>query len=103
MTETIHVCRPAVFLRRKMLNCPTCKARRRMSVREAAWYGATVTCCGCGDAWTDGERHQRPFKRGWRTQAVAAAKRDWDNAGPFDKAAYESWFREELGDRVPTA
>lgn len=45
-----------------------------------AWYGPTLTCLGCGDAWTDGELHERPFQRGWRANSIAKAQRDWRSA-----------------------
>lgn len=100
------ICAPPEFLRRFIAFCPTCKGRRRFAGREAAWYGVTVTCCGCGDSWTDGERHPRPFCRGWRAEAAAKAKQLWKTAGKFDPAAHEQWLREQLGERptedVPT-
>lgn len=92
------ICRPPVFLRRRIMFCPVCKHRRRFAVREALWYGPTATCCGCGDSFGDGERLLRPARRGWRKEAVAKAKRTWDAAGPFDRAAWELWFREQLGE-----
>lgn len=101
--STPVICRPSQFLRRKMIHCPICKQLRRMAVVEALWYGATVTCCGCGDSWTDGEMHERPFKRGWRNEAIAKAKRDWDAAGPYDQAAHDAWFREQHAELAETA
>lgn len=95
------VCSPSQYPRRHVRHCPICKRRRRMIALDAVWYGPTVTCCGCGDSWTDGELHPRPFKRGWRAEAIAKAKRDWDAAGPFDQAAYDRWFREEFGEPEP--
>lgn len=92
------LCSPSQFVRRQMLHCPICKAKRRMVSRDAVWYGATVTCCGCGDSWTDGERHERPFKRGWRKDEITKAKKAWDAAGPFDQAAYDAWFNEQMGE-----
>jgi hypothetical protein len=100
--NNLVICRSSDFLMRRILNCPICKRRRRMSVRDALWYGATVTCCGCGDSWTDGELHPRPFKRGWRKTAVAQAKAEWDAAGPFDRAEYDRWFEEQHGGTVRT-
>lgn len=92
------LCSPVQFVRRQMLHCPICKAKRRMVAREAVWYGVTVTCCGCGDSWTDGELHERPFKRGWRREEIAKAKKIWDAAGPFDQAVYDAWFAEQMGE-----
>lgn len=94
---TVHVHLPAEFLLRRRRKCPTCKAVRRFAGRDAAWYGTTWTCCGCGDSWTDGERHQRPFRRGWRAEAIAAAQRTWDEAAAFDPAEHSAWVRAEVG------
>jgi len=54
--------------------CPTCKRRRQFYCWFQEWYGWHETCTGCGDAWTDGEMHERPFQRGWRQKAIAGAK-----------------------------
>ncbi|MBX6386834.1 MAG: hypothetical protein IRZ07_28300 [Microbispora sp.] len=94
---TIIVCAPPVYLHRRITHYPTCQRRRRFSGREQLWYGTTWTCLGCGDSWTDGERHPRPFRRGWRAEAVAAARRDWEQAGRFDRAAHRAWVEEQLG------
>ena len=72
----IHAPRPVEVLRR-IHRCPTCERRRRFVALVYEWYEATWTCCGCGDAWTDGERHERPFLRGWRAKPIAKAKRAW--------------------------
>lgn len=101
MTHTAGaLCAPAEYLSRRILHCPTCKQRRRFAVREAAWYGATVTCCGCGDAWTDGERHERPFKRSWRTEAVADARRTWEAAAAFKDVDHGAWLRRQFGEPI---
>jgi len=67
---------------RKISNCPTCEGSQRFVVVVPAspYYGPTSTCLACGDSWTDGERHERPFRPRWRKEAIAEAKRDWDNA-----------------------
>lgn len=95
---SVIICRPETFLRRRIAYCPTCKQRRRFVGREAVWYGTVWSCCGCGDTWDDGGRRRRPFRRGWRKEAIAKAKRLWDEAGPFDRAAYDRWCREQLGE-----
>ncbi len=76
----VYVCRPATWWGRAIRPCPTCKQRRRMVVALQEWYGAMWTCCACGDTWSDGERHPRPFARGWRAEAAAAAKKRWSEA-----------------------
>ncbi|PRX90691.1 hypothetical protein [Allonocardiopsis opalescens] len=97
MSTSLIICRPSEFLRRTVQYCPTCKRRRRFSIRTAAWYGARVTCCGCGDSWADGERMERPFRRGWRAEAIEKAKADWVAAGPFNRQAWDRWFAEQMG------
>lgn len=57
--------------------CPTCKKSRRFLMVHEEWYGWTLTCLTCGDSWQDGELRERPFKRGWRLDAVLEAKRRW--------------------------
>jgi hypothetical protein len=51
-----------------VLDCPTCERPRRMLARFQEWYGWTHTCAGCGEMWSDGEQHERPFAPGWRRQ-----------------------------------
>lgn len=60
------------------------------------YYGPTLTCLGCGDSWSGGERHERPFKRAWRAEAIAAAHRAWDEAGRHTRTEYEAWLATEL-------
>jgi ribosomal protein L37AE/L43A len=55
--------------------CPTCERHRRMLARYQEWYGTTWTCAGCGDQWTDGERHPRPFAPGWRKDNIEHARK----------------------------
>ncbi len=84
---------PVGIARRRVLHCPTCDSRRRFVERwGGAWYGPTLTCCACGDAWTCGERHPRPFKPRWRQERTAAAARDWTLAlsGPAYRAAVKA-------------
>jgi len=77
----VMVCAPtAQRTQRRILNCPTCKQRRRFICTLYEWYGWLVTCCACGDSWEDGERLPRPFARGWREQAKAKAKAAWKAA-----------------------
>lgn len=54
--------------------CPTCKKRRRFYSWFQEWYGWTSTCTGCGEKWSDGEMHDRPFSPGWRKENIAYAK-----------------------------
>lgn len=96
-TETVVVCRPPNFPIRRILTCPTCKCRRRMAGRDGGpYYGPTLTCLGCGDSWTCGEMHERPFQRAWRTKAIASAKRAWEEAGHHSRAEHTAWLAAEL-------
>ena len=79
---SLFVCGGAAYYQRRIMHCPVCERRRRF-VFAWSWspyYAPIATCCGCGDSWSDGDRHQRPFKRGWRQEAIASAKERW-NAG----------------------
>lgn len=96
------ICSPPSFPIRRVLHCPTCKQRRRFAGHDATWYGPTVTCCGCGDSWTCGEMHGRPFQRGWRAKSIHAAKRAWEEAGRYSRADYEQWRTEELAASAAT-
>ena len=93
----VIICRPSGFPIRRILHCPTCKRRRRFAGRDYVWYGPSITCCGCGDSWSDGERHDRPARRGWRTIEIAAAKDLWNEAGAYTKADHEQWLKQEMG------
>lgn len=62
---------------RRIVHCPTCQKRRRWVGWAQEWYSTIWTCCGCGDSFGDGERMERPFKRGWRSEAIKRAKADW--------------------------
>jgi hypothetical protein len=91
------ICRPPSFPIRRILTCPTEGRRRRMAGRDhGPYYGPTITCLGCGDSWSCGEMLDRPFKRAWRKEAIAAAKRAWDEAGRYSRAEYEQWLADEL-------
>ena len=59
----------------QVTHCPTCDRLRRMSAQFQEWYGWTLTCSGCGDMWSDGEMHPRPFAAGWRRQGREHARK----------------------------
>jgi len=60
------------------------------------YYGPILTCLGCGDSWSCGERLERPFRRAWRRDAIVDARRDWDVAGRHARAEYRAWLDAEL-------
>lgn len=94
---TVIVCYARGFAIRRIMQCPTCKTRRRMVALDEVWYGTSLTCCHCGDHWQDGERYPRPTHKGWRKEAAAKAAAQWIAAGHYDKAAHEQWVRQETG------
>ena len=69
------ICGGYHVLERRIRDCPTEGAPRRMVGGWAPWYGWTIYCLGCGDRWMDGERGERPFARGWRKAAIREAER----------------------------
>jgi hypothetical protein len=95
--SNVVICRPDLFPLRRILHCPTCKRRRRMAILDSAWYGPTVTCCACGDSWSDWERHPRPFRRGWRKEAATGARKTWDAAGQYTRADWSAWLADQVG------
>ena len=72
---TIHIYAPKGECFAAVNDCPTCERPRRMLGWFVEWYGTTWTCAGCGDQWSDGERHARPFAPGWRQEGIAWARR----------------------------
>lgn len=57
-----------------VIDCPTCERQRRASAQFQEWYGWHTICAGCGDSWTDGEMHERPFAPRWRNHSRAIAR-----------------------------
>lgn len=91
---TINVCAPSSYAFRVVMRCPTCKCRRRFVGQAFVYYDTSYTCCACGDSFAGGERFPRPFRRGWRAEASAAAKRVWVSAGT--RAGMVEWSMSEL-------
>jgi hypothetical protein len=94
---SVHINRPTTFYRRRIEYCPFEQRRQEMVVGFAEWYDPTVFCCGCGDCWTAGERHERPLSRYWRRDAVRTIRQLWDVAtyGPSPTLAdFDPSFRE---------
>jgi len=101
MTAVV-ICRPPSFPIRRILTCPTEGRRRRMAGRDhGPFYGPMLTCLGCGDSWSCGERLERPFRRGWRKDAVTEAQQAWVEAGRYTRAEYRAWLDAELAAIFP--
>jgi hypothetical protein len=81
--------------RRVITYCHTCERKRRM-VRTwgGVWYGDTWTCLACGESWTTEGRGYRPFRRGWRAEAIARARQEWATA--LTPREYKRFARDEL-------
>lgn len=75
MSALLHVYAPPVTRFCSVNHCPVCERPRRMLGEFAEWHGTTWTCCGCGDKWTEGEMHERPFSPGWRKQNIEHARK----------------------------
>lgn len=77
--SVIIVCGGSVAVRRHVMRCPVCERKRRVVSHWSAspYYAPSFTCCACGDSWSDGWLAERPFRRGWRREAIEAAKAAW--------------------------
>lgn len=82
LAEGVVICRaPRGIVRRYVMRCWNCETDRRVvSVSQGMFYGSIQYCCYCGDQWSDGERGERPFQRGWRQKAIARARQYWADA-----------------------
>jgi hypothetical protein len=91
------LCRPSAINVRKILDCPTCRRRRRFAGFDTPpWYGITLTCCACGDTWTDGERAERPFARGWRVKSAKKAKATWAAAVRYGSPEHRAFVHAQI-------
>jgi hypothetical protein len=92
------ICGGFDVLERRIRHCPTENAQRRMVGGFAPWYGWTVYCLGCGDRWQDGERGERPFARGWRSDAIRHAEELYARAlsGAAARSALDRAVRESI-------
>lgn len=59
-----------------LLEANALPARKGLAFMDGFKNGmaGSETCLGCGDMWTDGEMHDRPFARGWRQENIKDAK-----------------------------
>jgi putative transposon-encoded protein len=69
------VCIPKAHVGRRRMRCPTCRRVSTFMFRDYEWYGRFQTCLTCGDQWSDGDRLDRPFRRGWRQENIRKAKK----------------------------
>lgn len=92
------ICGGYVEVIRRIVACPTEGRRRRMVVvvPDSPYYAGTLTCCGCGDSWSEGFRMERPFRRGWRKDAKARARHHWDNPYRMTDAERRAWLADWL-------
>ena len=95
-TRVVWINRPASIHIRRITHCPTCNQRRRFAGFDQLWYGPTWTCLACGDSWHDGQRVERPFKRGWREEARARAAKYWATGVRNLSPAHRDWLEEQL-------
>lgn len=79
---TISFCGGTARIQRRRFDlCPACKTADSWIVTAHAssgYWPPIHACTNCGDRWSDGERLERPFRRGWRQQSVNAAQQDWE-------------------------
>ncbi|MCW2899777.1 MAG: hypothetical protein JWO67_2042 [Streptosporangiaceae bacterium] len=93
---TLQINRPDTIAVRRVTHCPTCEQDRRFSGEAAFWYSPIWTCLGCGDAWGDGERMERPFKPRWRQENRRRAAETWDRAVSLSSPEYREWLNEQM-------
>lgn len=78
------------IVRRRVMDCPTCKRRTPFVVKwDGAYYGVTIYCTVCLDGWQDGWRMERPFKPRWKPERAAYIRELWDGAMMPDR--YRAW------------
>lgn len=90
------ICRPATFWVRTVRRCPDCQEVRRLVGFDQIWYGITWTCVGCGRSFTSTEFLPKPFERGWRQRAMAAARERWPQAVALGSPAHRRWLHDQL-------
>lgn len=79
MTQ-VHIYAPETHLRRRIIRCGYCECQTECVAAYAVWHDTIITCTRCGDSWSGGYLHERPFARGWRKEAVRRALRDYAEA-----------------------
>jgi hypothetical protein len=92
----VIVCGPprGVYKRIKSKRCPSCEEEHGFVERwDGAYYGVTLYG-SCGDTWSDGYRHTRPFARYWRRDAQSRFQSMWDHAAPDE--LYEQYVKADV-------
>lgn len=87
MTVNVTVCGRTITKRWFVMTCPVCGISDSVilqSLAGSAYWGSIQRCTNCGDAWAEGELLGRPFRRGWRADAVRKAQVDMDEACQHD-------------------
>lgn len=92
-TDTLTVCGPPPGIHERGTS-PHCKGQRAVYTWGGAYYGHTGYC-ECGDAWSDGYLHERPFERGWRKKAHRRFEEMWSTAIP--SYLYRRYMRADVG------
>ena len=73
--SNVHIYAPPVVkVEVSAMKCPFCGCYANILVECWEWHDAQATCLMCGDAWSDGERMERPFCPGWRNARIEQAK-----------------------------
>ncbi len=97
--SAVVICGGTVAACRRVLNCPSCERRRRFVQSHAGlYYDDILTCLGCGDTWCGGERGERPFRRGWRLEALTRARAQW--AAAMTRKDFRAFVHEEITELV---
>ena len=82
MTGHLHINAPRpVETLCLVIDCPTCERQRRAICKVYEWYGASLTCAGCGEEWQGGEMSERPFAPGWRRRGREYARSELAKIG----------------------
>jgi hypothetical protein len=92
---TVFICGGDNTYERRVLRCwGQCNGQRRRVLISygSPYYSPIAYCVACGDRWSDGELGERPFRRGWRRQAIAKNRELWAATPPgrvrFDDEFY---------------
>lgn len=90
------VCRPSTFWVRAVRRCPECDQVRRLVGFDQVWFGITWTCAGCGVSFTAEEFLPKPWERGWRAKAIAAARERWPQSRKAGGPEHRQWLHGQL-------